>query len=60
MFISVTFRILSFRTLRYIPQKKISIEISANYQLTTFRIPQNTTSLLKVRADNINLPTLFQ
>ena len=38
MFISVTFRILSFRTLPFIPKKKICIEFSANYPLTTFRI----------------------
>ena len=37
MFISVTFRILSFRTLPFIPQK-ICIEFSANYPLTSFRI----------------------
>jgi len=44
MFISVTFHILSFRTLPFIPQKKICIEFSANYPLTTIRIPQNTPS----------------
>ena len=41
MFISVTFRILSFRTLSFIPQKKIPIKFSANYSLTTFRIPRS-------------------
>ena len=41
MFISVTFRILSFRTLPFIPQKKIRIEFSANYPFTTFRIPHS-------------------
>ena len=41
MFISVTFHIVSFRTLPFIPQKKIRIEFSANYPLTSFRIPQN-------------------
>jgi len=41
MFILATFRILSFRTLPFIPQKKIRIEFSANYPLTTFRIPQS-------------------
>ena len=38
MFISVTFRILSFRTLPFIPQKKIRYEFSANYPFTTFCI----------------------
>ena len=37
----MTFRILSFCTLPFIPQKKIRIEFSANYPLTTFRIPQS-------------------
>jgi len=41
MFISVTFRLLSFRTLPFIPQKKIRIEFSANYPFTTFRIPHS-------------------
>jgi len=41
MFISVTFCILSFRTLPFIPQKKIRIEFSANYPFTTFRIPRS-------------------
>jgi len=44
MFISVTFRILSFRTLPFIPQKKIRIAFSANYPFASFRIPQNTPS----------------
>jgi len=44
MFISVTFRIFSFRTLPFIPQKKIRIAFSANYPFSTFRIPQNTPS----------------
>jgi len=41
MFILATFRILSFRTLPFIPQKKIRIKFSANYPLTTFRNPHS-------------------
>ena len=41
MFISATFSIVSFCILLFIPQKKIRIEFSANYPLTTFRIPQS-------------------
>jgi len=43
MFISVTFRILSFRTLPFIPYKKIRIAFSTNYPFTTFHIPRSTT-----------------
>jgi len=41
MFISVRFRILSFRTLPFILQEKIRIEFSANYPFATFRIPHS-------------------
>jgi len=36
MFISVTFRIVSFHTLPFIPQKKICIEFSANDSKLSF------------------------
>jgi len=54
MFISVTFRILSFRTLPFIPQEKKSalnfLQITHS-ELSAFRVPQNTPSLLEtVRA----------
>ena len=44
MFISATFRILSVHILLFILQKKIRIEFSANYPLTTFRIPQSAST----------------
>jgi len=46
MFISVTFRILSFRSLPFIPQKKSASNFPqiTRSQLSAFRIPQNTPS----------------
>ena len=42
MFISVTFCILSFRTLLFIPQKKSASNFPLFYPLTTFHISQST------------------
>ena len=53
MFILATFRIVSFRTLPFIPQKKIRIKFSANYPLTTFRIP-NIPLAITVRVSRTN------
>jgi len=57
MFILATFRILSFRTLHFIPQKKIRIEFSANYPLTTCRIPQSAFRKIPLPGNEHTMPT---
>jgi len=57
MFISVTFRILSFGTLPFIPQKKSALNFPqiTRSQLSAFRVPQNIPSPSQTKADQVSM-----